>query len=566
MQEESSAAVHSASGPVSKRWYPNGLKFPCPLDNHKHETVACTQFFGLCPKERFLRIERRKVCWTCMKPKDVCVGPKCTHYKKVPEILLCSGCAEFAETKGWAPMNIVYCKRMEHRGLRAPLEDIKKAWEKYLGKFECKTADPNIKITVNFTYQAHNVSCNRKRTNPGLAPCIDSSSGAKVALIDDMIIPERDEDSFYMMQTLKIGSSTILAFLDSGSNAHLIDESIAEREGLLKTSERPTAISVVGGGNIKSSRSSYQFNLGPGEKGQFYEMNCIGMDAVTTRFQEYNLEKINQEFRAEYGPGSEHLILPKKIGGTKVHLLIGIKNVLLTPVLERVLDSGIAVYISPFTDIYGSNRIYAGPHATFTRGNNGTKTHAVYTFRKELAQIHKQQDENEEDVVKEWRSHSVIMEKSLGLTCHPHPIIDNDVISAGAMITTQLEDRIDDEVYNTIRSCQDGSAGHMCSSYKATIPISRMREILDLDDCDEVSTYRCPECSKCIKCKNSVRRNAILLQESAEQEVIERSVILDKINKKVVVSLPWTKDPVEFLSRKHGGADNYAQAVKVYKS
>ena len=150
-----------------------------------------------------------------------------------------------------------------------------------------------------------------------------------------------------MMQTLKIGSSTILAFLDSGSNAHLIDESIAIREGLLKTSEKPTAISVVGGGNIKSSRSSYQFNLGPGENGQFYEMNCIGMDAVTTRFQEYNLEKINQEFRAEYGPGSEHLILPKKIGGTKVHLLIGTKNVLLTPVLERVLDSdsGIEVYV-----------------------------------------------------------------------------------------------------------------------------------------------------------------------------------------------------------------------------
>ena len=62
--------------------------------------------------------------------------------------------------------------------------------------------------------------------------------------MDDMIIPERDEDSFYMMQTLKIGSSTILAFLDSGSNAHLIDESIAEREGLLKTSERPSWLTM----------------------------------------------------------------------------------------------------------------------------------------------------------------------------------------------------------------------------------------------------------------------------------------------------------------------------------
>ena len=57
---------------------------------------------------------------TCMNPKDVYSGIKCSHYKKVPEILLCSGCGEYAEKKGWAPLNILYCKRSEHKELRAP--------------------------------------------------------------------------------------------------------------------------------------------------------------------------------------------------------------------------------------------------------------------------------------------------------------------------------------------------------------------------------------------------------------------------------------------------------------
>ena len=85
-----------------------------------------------------------------------------------------------------------------------------------------------------------------------------------------MIIPEPKEDSFYLMQMFKIGNSNVLAFLDSLLIAHLIDEDLAEQEGLRKMSERPAAISVVGGGNIKSSRSTYQFNLSTRENGEFF--------------------------------------------------------------------------------------------------------------------------------------------------------------------------------------------------------------------------------------------------------------------------------------------------------
>ena len=137
--------------------------------------------------------------------------------------------------------------------------------------------------------------------------------------------------------------------------------------------------------------------------------------------------------------------------------------------------------------------------------------------------------------------------------------------SYGAIIPEQLEDKVDD-VKERGYGEQEGSLGHFCSVCKATVPIARMREILDIDDCDEISTYRCPECAKCIKCKNSVRQNAISLQESAEQEIIERSVVLDKDNKKVIVRLPFTQDPVKFLTKKHGGPNNYVQAARVYKT
>ena len=41
----------------------------------------------------------------------------------------------------------------------------------------------------------------------------------------------------------------------------------------------------------------------------------------------------------------QEVILPTKIGGSKVHLLIGLKNRNLNPILEKVLESGVAVYL-----------------------------------------------------------------------------------------------------------------------------------------------------------------------------------------------------------------------------
>jgi hypothetical protein len=56
------------------------------------------------------------------------------------------------------------------------------------------------------------------------------------------------------------------------------------------------------------------------------------------------------------------------------------------------------------------------------------------------------------------------------------------------------------------------------------------------------------------------------LQESYEQEVIEKSVTINLDVKKVTVQLPFIRPPVEFLRRKHGRTDNLYQALRVYKA
>ena len=80
-----------------------------------------------------------------------------------------------------------------------------------------------------------------------------------------------------------------------------------------------------------------------------------------------------------------------------------------------ILDFGVAVYISSFTDIFGSNRIFAGPHKCFTSGNNGLKSHAVYHFSKQISVARKQMDEDSEDILEplENREHTILLTGNL---------------------------------------------------------------------------------------------------------------------------------------------------------
>ena len=83
---------------------------------------------------------------------------------------------------------------------------------------------------------------------------------------------------------------------------------------------------------------------------------------------------------------------------------------------------------------------------------------------------------------------------------------------------------------------------------------------------DDFSLYRYGKCTDCQDCKASTKIRSLTIKEADEQQLIEGSVEHCLESKRMMVSLPFIKDPVQFLTGKHGGRDNYRQALKVYAS
>ena len=65
------------------------------------------------------------------------------------------------------------------------------------------------------------------------------------------------------------------------------------------------------------------------------------MDKVKAKFKQYNLKEIVKEYRESCSTDQEQQVtLPRTVGGSEVHLLLGIKNTLLDPVLLKGNQKG----------------------------------------------------------------------------------------------------------------------------------------------------------------------------------------------------------------------------------
>ena len=343
-------------------------------------------------------------------------------------------------------------------------------------------------------------------------------------------------------------------------------------------SSNPTSLTVVGGNKVKSNHGTFRFNLGPGDNREFHEVVCVEMSDVTAGFGSYDLSEIAEEYKDQAEGEEKDVVLPEKIGGSRVHLLLGIKNTNLDPVLIKVLSSGIAVYLSPFKDIYGSRVIFAGPHKSFTRSDNGLKTemsNAVFFMRE---QVHENLGMDSEE-----RCFSITTNKRFGTTVNPFPINEDDLIDCNGMIPEQFDESLDDHdklldlLNGSDTMCKAHSAlgivqkywetkEDLQSAHKAQAPIAKFRNALDDKEIEDKLGFRCAEGVKCLTCKTSSKRTAISLREAREQQFIEHSVKVDIKLRKVLVNYPFLKDLVEYLSRVHRNPNNYAQAVKVYKT
>ena len=118
---------------------------------------------------------------------------------------------------------------------------------------------------------------------------------------------------------------------------------------LQQFSDPETEIGIIGGGIVATGSRSFRFNLGLGQKGTYHEIRAIGMSEVTAEIPDYSLDDIGKEFMSTSTDQEKDYILPKTVGGSKVHLLLGVTNTRIQPSLLQVLPLGVGLYLSQFT-------------------------------------------------------------------------------------------------------------------------------------------------------------------------------------------------------------------------
>ena len=604
-----------------KEWGGTNYKFPCPITDHFHELGSCSKFFKMTAKERS-EVAIRKLCFSCLQPWFKC-QKGCRRVKDMPSNLTCKDCKSSHSKGKKDPYNILICRNPDHS--KPQIKDITGSLKKWLPQF-----NPNmqVKLSANMLVANFSSSCHKCGIE-GLCGCtlptkssdfdpyaripiIDTHTGQDISVSDKNIIREKNEATVFVMQWLIIRGKEFLTFYDRGASQHLINGQMAEDCNLKVINPRPSTLTVVGGSSISTDYGLYRFGLGKTKEGKVHDIVCQGMSSITGKFPRFDLGEINEEMLdTRHRLVSPRESVPSDIGGTEVHLLLGIKDTELEPKLLFTLPSGLGVYRSKLTDKFGSTICYGGPHHLFTKvykATHGNVNHFMVMFVNSYRNSLYNMIADETHVIKtqfEDNEDAVLIHKPKGLTytldtdrefqckASPTPLTELDFLESKSSIPEDSFENYDHAILpKETEIClidnqridsshikhefptkapqfpekDNDNQFHHCPILKAKVPLSRLKELLDQSDIDDKVTYRCPDCAKCIKCKESAKTKAISLNEMVEQSFIEKSVHIDVNNRKVFVDMPFTKDPVEFLTARHKGPDNKYQARSVYKT
>ena len=568
--DEPSAQVFAASFTLETNWYTPGLEKPCGIQGHgSHEAGSCQEFLSLGAKERRAHTKFR-ACWTCLAPSHLCQSPagQCRNQAAVREFL-CLECDQLNRThkkrNHLSPLSIIMCSNPKHK--KPSKDEISRILTKFLPGFA--SAHEDLFVFHCAARQAYGAVTARepisKSSPPSTEPenCINTTSGEVKDLDLSLKIPESKDSPIYLVQLMRFRDRIALVFFDTGANLHLIDGAFAESLGIQVVSQKPIMFRAAGDAEVFTEYGLYRLNIGPTMDDKYHEILAYGVSPVTGEFPRFDFERINTEV-IESGTLEEHVPLPKYTGGSRVHLLIGIKNTAAQPKLIAHLGGGLSVYESPFPDMFGSRICYGGTHESLS-AQSGTTNYASSYFLSALRAAGHQLASTA-DKVEECAMEALSPGKATLSQRDPDIIYPTDAkLFCDSGVIYVDTSAVLSEVPDADRDQHCSHCTVVMAAHKAMIPIQRLRELADQDDKGDLVTYRCPTCSSCERCKASTRMKARTRQEEVEQEVIERSVDVDWEQGKVFVTLPFVKDPVKALTHRHGSDNNYSQAIRVYK-
>ena len=327
----------------------------CSIKGHYHPLRECEMFWKSSPSDR-RSSTRPKICLTCLGLKKFC-RKKCKF--EPPVELICQSCEKDSGLK----INRLLCTRGHQWNVPT---------EKLTGLLQILV--PGVEVSwilgKNKVNAPHNMSNNCDKSERVL----NTKSGK--FFISNNIVRENSGPSALLSQWINVGGEPYLLFFDTGASNNIISKSLALNPGVEFINADSLVVTGVGGAEVPSTLGTYRISLGPTKDGKFFEAYCTAMDTVTVDFPEFPVSDVQEETFSTH----PELVcnFPQKIGGGPVSLLLGMKDPSIQPVLKFTLPSGVAIFESKFTDVFGSNLIVGGTHPSFQNSWDQTSNFVLY--------------------------------------------------------------------------------------------------------------------------------------------------------------------------------------------
>ena len=299
----------------------------------------------------------------------------------------------------------------------------------------------------------------------------------------------------------------------------------------------PVQLGGVGGVKTESKYGIYQVRL-PLCSGSDAILSGVCLEKITESFPTYPLQgKVMQDIISSYtNSGGNSCDLPKvpvSVGGN-IDFMIGIKYLRHHPRLIYQLPSGLSIYESMFRNSDGTRGVIGGPHEVFTKIEEQFRSNISSTLN----------------------SKSYISQQ-LELYRKGYYIdTDFDFIN----FKSSKNPDIYFDVSQDQNTCMLTNKKIIKDTSKTDSLVIRSEKVFNLvENAASEITYRCVNCRNCKQCKDDEKTEIISIKEEIEQDLINKSVSVDIINRICTAKLPVIHNP------SHKLAPNINKALAIYK-
>ena len=448
---------------------------------------SCKAFVDMTPKERFKLLLKKGLCYQCLAPGAPVEKGKHSDASCYNKFV----CKNTSHNKYPRKLHVLLCE--EHKNDASNMELLDKYKKENI--YNLKTPVPQFSKQIKLSFV-----CNTR---------------CKTEVVGNRLDPSEVVDSsVYILQTIVVENRKLNIFFDSGCG-----DLVSKKEAISKLEEVgkaglviPGPIALGGIGNLKteSSHGIYKVELTMAD-GNSAIMSGVCLDRVMLKFPMYPLNgKVQEDIVESYksaGYDPKNLPkLPESVGG-ETDLIIGIKYLKYFPEVVFRLPSGLTIYESPFLSVDGTRGVVGGPHQVFTM----IERHYCCDTFTSLGTYFVQQ----------------VMLARMGYQVNPDvELLCCKKEGVGDIYHETMEKMLNNEFY-----------------YKKPIKDCKRFEITE--NAGSEVTYRCNDCSDCKNCKKSEQIEFVSIQEEIEQDIINKSVVIDIEKRSVVARLPFIEDPLQ---------------------